>query len=154
MDKHSVKIRIKSNLRRFVAWGYYLSGMHKTAHQGKVLILMYHRILKDDDELIPYTQPGMYVKESVFEFQMDYISKNYHVLSLKDLMKAWKEGWLDKDKRYCVVTFDDGWLDNYLNAYPILKKNNMPAYDFKTRQLKVIFFILIYNKLNLNQLIS
>lgn len=127
--------RVKKNFRRLASWGYYLSGVYKTCNRGKILILMYHRVLKDCDETISYIQPGMYVVESVFEKQMDLLNMHYQVISLKELLVLWKEGGIDNDKRYCIVTFDDGWLDNYLNAYPILMKYNIPATIFLATSL-------------------
>lgn len=91
---------------------------------------MYHRVLKDGDDAIKYTQPGMYVTLSSFEKQMSYISENYSVISLDYLMDAWEKGGLDANKRYCVVTFDDGWRDNYDNAFSVMKKYGIPATIF------------------------
>ncbi|MCI0505906.1 MAG: polysaccharide deacetylase family protein [Gammaproteobacteria bacterium] len=107
-----------------------MSGIHKKIHKGKVVILMYHRVLKDKDDTINYTQPGMYVTTSSFDKQMKFISENYAVISMKDLIDGWKNGGLDQDRQYCIVTFDDGWLDNYENAYPIMKKYDIPATIF------------------------
>jgi len=124
--------RLKAAIRRSCASVYYFSGKHRFVHKGKVLILMYHRVLKDDDEDISFVQPGMYVTESVFESQMKYLSTHYQMISMNDLLESWHGRRLGTDNRYCVVTFDDGWLDNYSNAYPILKKYRIPATIFLT----------------------
>lgn len=34
------------------------------------------------------------------------------------------------NKRFALITFDDGYLDNYLHAYPLLKTANLPAVFF------------------------
>lgn len=125
-------VSIKSILRKIVAWGYYYSGLYKVLNKGKIHILMYHRILKDDDEAILSMQPGMYVTESSFKNQMIFLARYYQLISLTELLELWKNGEYSKHARYCVVTFDDGWLDNYLNAYPILKKYDIPATIFLT----------------------
>ena len=123
---------IKSRLRKFIAWGYYYSGLYKIYHKGKIHILMYHRVLKDNDKAILSMQPGMYVTESAFKNQMIFLARHYHLISLTELLELWRNGDYSKDTRYCIVTFDDGWLDNYLYAYPILKKYNIPATIFVT----------------------
>lgn len=96
---------------------------------------MYHRVLKDDDKAILSMQPGMYVTESAFKRQMIYLARHYHLISLKELLDLWKNGEYSRDKRYCIVTFDDGWHDNYLNAYPVLKEHCIPATIFVTTSL-------------------
>jgi len=122
--------RSKYIIRQLVSWVYYYLSCYKLVHEGKVLILMYHRVIKDKDDAKEYLQPGMYVSESSFKKQMEFINRNYIIISLNSLIDAWKKGDLDKCKKYCVVTFDDGWLDNYQNAYPILKQYNIPATIF------------------------
>ncbi len=135
-EKHlSNVMSIKSTLRKFIAWGYYYTGLYKIYHKGKIHILMYHRVLKDNDKAIISMQPGMYVTESAFKNQMIFLARHYHLISLKELLELWKNGEYNKDVKYGVVTFDDGWLDNYLNAYPILKKYDVPATIFVTTSL-------------------
>lgn len=34
--------------------------------------------------------------------------------------------------RSCLITFDDGWKDNYTYAYPVLKRHHIPALIFLT----------------------
>ena len=127
---NGVETGLKGFARRSAAAVFQLSGAYKALLKGKVLILMYHRVLSEKDLIRFYTQPGMYVLESVFLMQMNFFQQNFNVLSLNDLLNCWGTGGLDKGQRYCVITFDDGWLDNYLYAYPILKKNGMPATIF------------------------
>ncbi len=99
-------------------------------HRGKVLILAYHRVLPDGEENKHLLQPGMYVTRSVFAKQIEFLRTHYEIISLGDLLERWRKRSLEKQKRYCVLTFDDGWLDNYLYAYPVLRKYAIPATIF------------------------
>lgn len=88
-------------------------------------ILMYHSIN-------PGTQVRckLEVSVSTFQRQMDFLKDhNYRVLRLEEAAN------LIKNKKRIplksvVITFDDGFKDNYLYAYPVLKKYNFPATIF------------------------
>ncbi len=72
---------------------------------------------------------------AVFRRQMEYLAKNCDVLSMGDLLKALSGGGasvVDSCSRRpkVVITFDDGYKDNYLNAYPVLKALGLPATIF------------------------
>ena len=95
-----------------------------------MVILAYHRVLSADDLVRSYVPPGMYVRAEVFEAQMQFVKAHFEVLSLAQLLEHWKDGSLDEAKRYCVVTFDDGWRDNYLHAFPVLQRLAIPATIF------------------------
>lgn len=94
------------------------------------MVLAYHRVLTNDDLRRQSVQPGMYVLDTVFEQQMMFVKQNFTVLSLQDLLGLWKGDVWDEHARYCVITFDDGWLDNYRHAYPVLKRLCLPATIF------------------------
>ena len=91
---------------------------------------MYHRVLTKDEVARYPVQPGMYVLDSVFAQQMSFVRSNFTVLSLQELLDLWQRGEWSAQARYCVITFDDGWLDNYRHAYPVLKQLRMPATIF------------------------
>jgi hypothetical protein len=125
------KQQIKSSVRRGMAWIYH-SSRHSLRHlKGKVSILAYHRVLSEKALGRDYfIQPGMYVRNDVFEKQMQFLTENFQIISLMELLNHWAEGTWDHGKRYCVITLDDGWLDNYVYAYPILRKYQIPATIF------------------------
>ena len=121
---------IKSIIRKTGAGIYYLSNRALAHLRGKAVILMYHRVVTEKERNRYFIQPGMYVKTAVFEKQMRFLKEHFQILSFSELLDLWKEKSWDESKKYCVITFDDGWLDNYLYAYPILKRYGIPATIF------------------------
>ena len=125
------KAALKSATREILARAYYATRHYLPRLKGKVLILNYHRILpRDNLPLSAPVQPGMYVFSDAFEDQIRFLSKHFSVLSFTELLERWNDSSLDSEGRYCVITFDDGWIDNYLHAFPILKRYGMPATIF------------------------
>jgi len=88
----------------------------------KVAILMYHSV--------GYNDVFFTVKPEEFKKQMDYLAAHhYHVVSLTSLAECL----LRKEEispKTVVLTFDDGYEDNYFNVFPLLKEYNFPATIF------------------------
>jgi peptidoglycan/xylan/chitin deacetylase (PgdA/CDA1 family) len=122
--------RLKAGVRRLLAAMYYRTGGFKARLRGKVVILTYHRVLTQKELATHFVQPGMYVLADVFESQMRFVSEHFRILSMGELFQLWRTGGLDAGGRYCAVTFDDGWLDNYVYAYPVLRRLRIPATIF------------------------
>ena len=100
-------------------------------NRSNLTILMYHRVLDENDREKEYLQPGLYVSRRVFEKQIAFLSKKYNLISLKEL----SELLINKQPispNSLVITFDDGWGDNYSYAFPILRKYRAPAIIFLT----------------------
>lgn len=116
--------------RKACAQAYFLSQAHRFRHWGTVTILTYHRVIPAEELKRQHVQAGMYVLDSVFERHVQFLQKHFQVLSFHDLLQLWKERRWEDAKRYCVITFDDGWLDNYRYAYPVLRKYKVPATIF------------------------
>jgi len=84
---------------------------------------MYHSI--DDQQ----ARVKLSVSTQEFRRQMKYLKKRYDIVSLERLADMIKSG--EKLPRNIVaVTLDDGCLDNYTNAFPILKEYKIPATIF------------------------
>lgn len=83
---------------------------------------MFHRVLPE----IPATtmDKRMVVSTDKFKRILMNIRKELDIVDLYD--------WINKPtkKRCCAITFDDGWLDNYEYAFPILKELKIPATIF------------------------
>ena len=122
--------QIKASTRRMVASLYAHTPGFLSHLKGKVVILTYHRVVTDHEIATQLIQPGMYVTREVFAAHMKFLAKHFTMLSFAELLTLWDEGPWDANTRYCVVTFDDGWLDNYIYAFPILSAACIPATVF------------------------
>ena len=90
-------------------------------------ILAYHRIKNINSS----TGNPSLVSASIadFKWQMQYIKESYTPISFETLDRC-LSGLLPWPNKPVIITFDDGFGDNYHNAYPILKKLNIPATFF------------------------
>jgi len=101
-------------------------------NKEKLLIIYYHRVV-NERELVGVKLKDMCVDISAFEAQMEFLSSRYNMVSEREVISAMKEG--EPLRCSAWVTFDDGYKDNYTNAYPILRKHKIPATFFVTTGL-------------------
>ena len=85
-------------------------------------ILMYHSILKDS------ARQGKYVvSPSVLAEDLDALQKRgYETVTVSDLLAYVHKGEPLPEKPV-MITFDDGYYNNYVYAYPLLQQRNMRA---------------------------
>jgi len=91
---------------------------------SQIVILMYHRISPQNDNwsLKPLSPHN-------FERQIEYFCHNFEVFPLEQLVQRILQE-KPLPKKAVIITFDDGYKDNYLYAFPILKKYHIPATVF------------------------
>lgn len=85
-------------------------------------VLMYHHV----------NHKGSFINVTPdnFEKQMRFLKdKGYNTINTIDYLEIINRG-LKIPKKTVMITFDDGWLDNWLFAYPILKKYKLKAVVF------------------------
>jgi peptidoglycan/xylan/chitin deacetylase (PgdA/CDA1 family) len=121
---------VKAEVWKVLARSYHATGWYRRRHRGTVSILMYHRVLPKWHAVEAAVQSGMYVTPETFERHLVFLKEHFEVLSLQELLEAWKGRTIAKSLAYCAFTFDDGWLDNYVHAYPLLKKYGVRATIF------------------------
>ncbi len=92
-------------------------------------VINYHRIDDPHREGFDSFKPNVSATPQGFEQQMEYLAKWFHVVSLKDVV-AWLDGEGSLPPYAALITFDDGYLDNYTAAYPVLCRHGFPALIF------------------------
>jgi peptidoglycan/xylan/chitin deacetylase (PgdA/CDA1 family) len=103
-------------------------------NSSALTVLNYHRI---DDVSRPGFDtfaPNVTATPTEFARHMDYLRAHFNVISCEDLA-AWLRGECELPPHPALITFDDGYYDNYANAYPILKARKLPAVIFLTTGL-------------------
>ena len=121
---------LKATVWRTLAGLYFASGLDRVRHRGQVVILTYHRVVSDQMVQDEHIQAGMYVRGQSFEAHVTYLRKRFNIISLDELLDLWQTNRLKSHQSYCVITFDDGWKDNYQFAFPVLMKYRIPATIF------------------------
>ncbi len=84
------------------------------------IVLMYHRVNDENIDGSVYT-----VSTKNFRDQIRYLKKNFSILRFED-------DWDKVDKPAVVITFDDGYYDNYENALKIIDQEDVPTTFFIT----------------------
>jgi peptidoglycan/xylan/chitin deacetylase (PgdA/CDA1 family) len=85
-----------------------------------VPILMYHSISE-----MPPGEAALSVRPEDFERQMQYLVENgYTAIGFDELAEA------GRFKKPILITFDDGYADNFEQAYPILQEYGLEATVF------------------------
>lgn len=95
--------------------------------KDRAVILMYHSVSTGIDDF-------MNVEPKNFERQMKYLADSKRsVISLSELVRRFKNK--EPLGGSLVLTFDDGYRDNYEVAFPTLKRHKFPATIFVTTGL-------------------
>lgn len=88
-----------------------------------VPVLMYHHVSAHKGALVTISPEN-------FESHIAYLTSNgYKTLSLNEFL-AFKKMEFEAPEKSVLLTFDDGWIDNYLVVFPILKKYGAKATIF------------------------
>jgi peptidoglycan/xylan/chitin deacetylase (PgdA/CDA1 family) len=93
-----------------------------------LLVVLYHRVATRsqigalDPDLIDATPDE-------FDEQMAYLRRHYRPVGLEEVLEAHRAG-RDLPSGSVLVTFDDGYLDNFENAFPVLRRHDMRAVFF------------------------
>lgn len=119
---------MKQMIKQSISIAANLLGPHRLGRltrSPKLWVLMYHRILPVHDVRSRLEEPGMIVEPDTFAMHLRELKKYFDVMDFSE--------WLNLrinnkpiPTRACVITFDDGWHDNYEYALPIIKQEKTP----------------------------
>ncbi len=102
-----------------------VDSLSRFINKGKCSVLMYHGVVPDDCPIDAWTL----VKESEFRKQMNILAQFYEVIPISNIKESCLEGH-GAHKPKAVITFDDGYKNNYSVAFPILKEFGFSAAIF------------------------
>lgn len=103
----------------FMTMVFALTSCSLFAETHEPVVFMYHLIMEE-----PYSEnTGLFVTPSDFEAQLDAIVESKATTLFADEYAASK-------KPSVIITFDDGYEDNYTTAYPMLKERGLKATIF------------------------
>jgi peptidoglycan/xylan/chitin deacetylase (PgdA/CDA1 family) len=95
----------------------------------EIPVMMYHRVV---EKKLTDSKYNVFVTKDNLEKQIKYfLKRKYQLVTFKDLQTK-------VVKKPMVLTFDDGYLDNYQNLLPLLKKY----------QIKAVIFVLADSSYN------
>lgn len=120
-------IAIADRPRRFLKEAYAATvfGLHRAGLDRllapRITVLLFHRISDD-------VRDNLTVGIGQFERQMAFVARHCDPISIEEVLASAS---VRRSVRPLVaVTFDDGYLDNYLHAAPILRRHGVPAAFF------------------------
>ncbi|MDD5031497.1 MAG: polysaccharide deacetylase family protein [Patescibacteria group bacterium] len=99
---------------------------YDTLKKNRLEIILYHSVSREENI---FTSSGHNIKPDDFRKQIQYLKENFKVIPLRQIREIFSG---DKifDGPYACVCFDDGYLNNLTEAYPILEELKIPATIF------------------------
>ena len=100
----------------------------KLLYRRKAIILMYHGLREESEK-----KDDKFVQVDKFRDQLDYLRKNYKIVSLDNIVNEISNGAVPNNS--LAVTFDDGYEDNYRHLLPIAREFGIPVSVFLATDL-------------------
>jgi len=109
-----------------------------------VTIVMYHYVRE-----LPFTRyPGIKgLLASEFKSQIAYLSKYYEFVTMEDCIQA-VYGNKDMPSNAVLLTFDDGYMDQFVNVFPLLEERGIQGSFFPPAKAVLEHKVLDVNKIH------
>jgi peptidoglycan/xylan/chitin deacetylase (PgdA/CDA1 family) len=122
--------RSKSDIFADFLYRSRLTAVLKPLCAANLIVYNYHRVKPDDPRFHAEFDSTVYgVTVSEFERHVGWLSDNFRVITDVELAGIAESGKAPSGP-CAMITFDDGYRDNYDLAYPILKRYGAPAVFF------------------------
>lgn len=116
---------LTKNLAPIVS-GLGIGGLMRPIYSGRGHVLMFHRVIPAQNRLRVHNHLSLEISPEHLQMVIDFFRKrNYDFICLNE-MPEWLRLNQHNHRKFVVFTFDDGYKDNLLYAYPIFKKNRVP----------------------------
>lgn len=137
MRRSAMASKLKRLILQVAAGVLYYTGVFRlrlyfrraVLHKREICVLGLHRVLSPEEEAQANSLPGIVLREATFAQMLEFIKRHYRVVSLPEFLGEIEDDG-DRSLPCCLLTFDDGWRDNYTTAYPLLKKSGVGGVIF------------------------
>jgi peptidoglycan/xylan/chitin deacetylase (PgdA/CDA1 family) len=92
--------------------------------KNRLTIIMYHGIVKSPLKIYDWC----FTDELSFLKQIEYLKRHFEIMHLSDAVERLRNGTIRRPA--AVITFDDGYQNNFDVAFPILRRERIPATIF------------------------
>lgn len=125
---NNTKLFIKRSIKSFAAATKIKAGFPSVAPDS-VNIIAYHRVVADIRKAEKEAIYGLVVSAATFRRHCETLRKSFDVISL-ETARQFLNGERKSERPLAVLTFDDGYLDFYEEAFPILREFDLTATVF------------------------
>ena len=123
----------------------------------KLYIVMYHYVRNLKYSRFPELK-GLDLE--LFKEQIKFLKNNFNIIRMEDVIAYYTENYVLPENAV-LLTFDDGYSDNYLNVFPILQEEKLQGSFFIPAKTFIEHQVLDVNKVhfvlastNINNLIQ
>ena len=96
----------------------------------KIPVFTFHRLVPKNIKEKYFKNNQWFSSVETFEEMMKYLHNNhYKTISTLEFYE-WYIGNIEYNEKVVLITFDDGYIEDYALAYPILKKYNLKSTSF------------------------
>lgn len=120
---------IKDVLKRILYSSGALPSYNRVMNKYNLTVVMFHRVLAQKDPRWGECNLEWTLSDTVFKDCLVFFKAHYNIVSLEALIQSFENNSKLPDNPL-LITFDDGWSDNFDYAFPLLQKFNIPATIF------------------------
>lgn len=122
---------VKDKIKKLLYTSSILPFYHRIRNKKQLTVVVYHRVLEKTDYRWNQSDKEWSVSTGFFKDSLMFYKKHYNPVALEEVIKAHVNN-ESLPHNPILITFDDGWKDNYDYAYPIAKKYGVPITIFCT----------------------
>ena len=96
----------------------------------KTVIFTFHRVLSEQDYGQCHFGRSIAVTDTGLDNFLQHIKRQFRVIALSEFISTLQSQQPEPQQPQAVITFDDGWRDNFSVALPVLRQHRVPATIF------------------------
>jgi peptidoglycan/xylan/chitin deacetylase (PgdA/CDA1 family) len=103
-----------------------LAVLRRLVRRDRAIVLRYHAVAPDETPFPAYAGPEITIPRALFAAQMRFVRRSYTAVPLATIADAVARGEAPPAGTV-AITLDDGYADNYEQAFPVLRALGLPA---------------------------